>query len=343
MGSLLFGTAMLKTFLPLIALTLAAQTPAPTPPSPMSPKPVVMPGKPAATATEPQDGEVIAYLGRKKVHYGDFTKWLKVMAGPRAEMIRKNPANRAQVQKQYLELQVLAAKGRRDKLQATPEFKALLAALEQQCYARVLMDEDRSGSPMQKLKAKAENPTEEEVRAYFTANSERYATPEKFTARHILVSLKSMTGGRGPTEEEAKAKLAKIQEELKAGKKLEDLAKDFSDDPGSKDKGGLYTDIPYGRFAKEFEEAVRKQDIGQVGEPVKTTFGYHLIQVLARHPKEPADFEKVKDTVRKQMLPERQEKLKQEFMDQAKKEVGYREVSGTPAQPDKPQAAPKAP
>ena len=332
---------MLRKFLPLLALTLVAQTP--TPPSPMPPKSFAMPGKVAAMAPEPQEGVVIAYLGKKKITYGDFTRWLKVMAGPRAEMIRKNPANRAQVQKQYLELQVLAAKGRKEKLQTTPEFKALLAALEQQCYARVLMDEDRPGSPTQKLKAKAENPTEEEVRAYFVANNERYATPEKFTARHILVSLKAMNGGKALTEEEAKARLDKIQEELKAGKKLEDLAKDFSDDPGSKDKGGLYTDIAYGRFAKEFEEAVRRQEIGQVGEPVKTAFGYHLIQVLDRHPKEPADFDKVKDSIRKQMIPERQEKVKQEFMDQVKKDVGYREVSGVPAQAEKPQAAPKAP
>ena len=333
---------MLKKFFPLLALSLVAQTPAPTPPGPMTPRPATMPGQTAAMTPEPPEGEVIAYLGKKKILYGDFVKWLKLMAGPRAEMVRKNPANRAQVQKQYLELQVLAAKGRKDQLQTTPEFKAFHAALEQQCYARVLMDEDRPGSPVQKMKAKAENPTEEEVRAYFTANSERYATQEKFTARHILVSLKGTNGGKGRSEEEAKARLAKIQEELKAGKKLEDLAKDYSDDPGSKDKGGLYTDIPYGRFAKEFEEAVRKQDIGQVGEPVETSFGYHLIEVLARHPKEPADFEKVKDTVRKQMIPERQEKLKQEFMDQTKKEVGFREASGVLDSPEKPPATPKA-
>jgi parvulin-like peptidyl-prolyl isomerase len=237
------------------------------------------------------------------------------------------------VQKQYLELQVLAAKGRKDKLQTNPEFKALLAAMEQQCYARVLLDEERPGSPAQKMKAMAENPTEEDVRAYFASHSERYATPEKFSARHILVSLKGANGGKGLSEEEAKDRIAKIQEELKAGKKLEELAKEYSDDPGSKDKGGLYTDIPYGRFAKEFEEAVRRQDLGQVGGPVKTAFGYHLIQVLARQPKEPGDFEKVKDSVRKQMIPERQAKLKQEFLEQAKQEVGYREVSGGPAQP----------
>jgi hypothetical protein len=294
-------------------------------------------------APEPPEAEVIAQLGKKKILYGDFVKWLKLMAGPRAEMLRKNPSSRAQMQKQYLEVQVLAAKGRKDKLQTTPAFKELLAALEQQCYARVLMDEDQPGSPAQKLKAKAENPTDEEVRAYFAANSERYASPEKFTARHILVSLKGKAGGPEQTEDEAKAKLAKIQEELKAGKKLEDLAKDYSDDPGSKDKGGLYTDVPYGRFVKEFEEAVRKQEIGQVGEPVKTTYGYHLIQVIARHPKEAGDFEKVKDSIRKQMIPERQEKLKKEFLEQTKKEVGFSEVTGTTTPPEKPVVAPKAP
>ena len=322
---------MLKTIFPLLALTLVGQTSTPPPANQMPARPFTMPGKPAAAAAEPQEGVVLAYLGQKKILYGDFVKWLKLMAGPRAEMIRKNPANRAQVQKQYLELQLLAAKGRMDQVQTTPEFKAFLAALEQQCYARVLMDEERSGSPAQLLKAKAENPTEEELRAYFAANGERYASPEKFSARHILVSLKGANGANALTDEEAKARMAKIQEELKAGKKLEDLAKEYSDDPGSKDKGGLYTDISYGRFAKEFEEAVRKQEIGQVGEPVKTTFGYHLIQVLARQPKEPAEFEKVKDLLRKQMVPERQEKLKQEFLDQARKDVGYREVPATPA------------
>jgi hypothetical protein len=321
--------AMLKHFLPLLTLALVGQTP--PPPSPVPARPFAVPSKPAAAVAEPQEHEVIAQLGDRKILYGDFTRWLKLMAGPRAEAIRKNPGSRTQVEKQYLELQVLAAKGRKDRLQTTPEFKALLAALEQQCYARVLMDEERPGSPAHQLKAKAENPTEEEVRAYFTSHGERYATQEKFTARHILVSLKGANGGKGQGEEEAKARVAKIQAELKAGKKLEDLAKEYSDDPGSKDKGGLYTDISYGRFAKEFEEAVRQQDLGLVGEPVKTTFGYHLIQVLARQPKQAADFEKVKDAVRKQMIPERQEKLKQEFLEQAKREVRFREVSGTSA------------
>ena len=323
---------MLKLIIPMISMTLLAQSPAPGPkPAPMG---QAVPSKPAAEAPEPKAGDAIAYLGTRKITYADFSAWLKVMVGSRADSIRKVATSRTQAMRQFLELQVLAAKGQKENLQQTKAFQTTLAALKQQCYARVLMDEDRPGSDGQKLKEKAENPTEAELKAYFDANSERYATPERFSARHLLVSVKGApgVGDKGLTEDEAKARIAKIQEELKAGKKLEDLTKDYSDDPGSKANGGLYKDIPFGRFAKEFEEAVRTQEIGKVGEPVKTTFGYHLIQVESRSPKQAGDYEKLKDAIRKQVVPERREKLTREYMEQVRKDLGYREAAeATPA------------
>ena len=213
--------------------------------------------------------------------------------------------------------------------------------MTQQVYAKILMDEERQGGDAQKLKERAEHPSDLELLAYFKANSERFATAEKFSARHILVSLRPVGAAKALTEEEAQAKLAKIKAEVKAGKKLEDLAKEYSDDPGSKNKGGLYEDIPYGRFAKEFEDAVRTQEVGAVGEPVKTTFGYHVIQVVSRTPKQAAEFDKVKDAVRNQMLPERKEKAIKDFMEQIRKEVGYKEVE--PVKPPAPVMAPPAP
>jgi hypothetical protein len=297
-----------------------------------NPRPMPRPGKAIAPEPEPQEGEVIAFLGKRALTYGDFVKWLKLMAGPRADMVRKNPPSRTQALKQYLELEVLAAKGRRDKLQNTREYKAYLAAVELQCYAKVLQDEDRAGSPARKMKDEAENPSEEEVQAYFKAHLDHYATPETVTARQIVVTSK----GPGPKEEEAKARIAKLQEELKAGGKLEDLAKTYSDDPLSKDKGGLYSEVPYGRFPKEVEEAARKQELGQVSEPIKTVNGYCLIQVLARKPKEIPALEKVRDAVLRQMAPERLAKLKEAFLEKTRKEVGYRDVAPAPPQPGKP-------
>lgn len=334
---------MRKTLIPLFSLTLLAQNPAPAP-RPMPPAPHGMPAK-AAEAPEPKPGDAIAYLGARKITYGEFSNWLKVMVGPRAEMIRKAAVSRSQALKQYLDIQVLAAKGQKESLQKTKEFQATLAAIRQQVYARVLLDEDRAGGDGQKIKEQAENPTEAELKAYFQANADRYASPEKFTARHILVSVKGAPGAgdKGLGDDEAKAKIAKIQAELKAGKKFEDLAKEYSDDPGSKANGGLYKDIPFGRFAKEFEEAARTQELGKVGEPVKTAFGYHLIEVEARNPKEPGDFEKVKDAIRKQLVPERKDRLTKEFMEKAKQEVGFREVAEAKPAAPAPAAPPTAP
>jgi hypothetical protein len=302
-----------------------------------------MPGAPAAA--EPKDGDVIGYLGKRTITYGDFVNWLKVLAGPRAEMIRKTAPNRTQAMKQYLDLQVLSAKARLDKIPATKEYKDLMAVMAQQVEARVIMDEDRAGSEGQKLKDKAENPSDEEILAYFKANSERYATPERFTARHILVNVKGAPGAgdKALPDAEAKEKALKILAELKGGKKFEDAAKEYSDDPGSKNNGGLYKDIPFGRFAKEFEAAVRAQEIGKVGDPVKTNFGYHLILVESRSPKEAADFAKVKDNIRKQMIPERKDKLNKEFLEKVKQEVGFREPPPAPVPAPAPKMSAPAP
>ena len=316
---------MFKSLLPLLSLTLIAQAPPPPAPRQMPPHMPGMSQNRGPGAPEPKADEVLAYLGKRTIHYSDFTKWLGLMAGPRAAQVRKMAASRNQAIKQYLDIQVFTAKGKQEKLETLPEFKATVAAVTQQIYAKVLLDEERAGGDAQKLKEQAEHPSDLELLAYFKTNSERFATAEKFSARHLLVSTRPAAGGKALTEDEAKARIAKIQAELKAGKKLEDLTSEYSDDPGSKAKGGLYEDIPYGRFAKEFEDAVRKQDLGVVGDPVKTTFGYHLIQVVSRTPKQAAEFDKVKDAVRQQMLPERKEKAMKEYVERIKKEVGYSE------------------
>lgn len=332
---------MIRILLPLASAALLAQTPVTAPaqaapakaPTQVAPPQVhpVMPPHAAKADPEPKETEVLASIGKRTFTYGDFKAWVKAAAGPRAAMIFANAASRTQVQRQYLDIQVLALKARREGLQKSAEFKELQATLEQQALVRLLTDENRAGGDIAVLKAKAEHPSDADLQAYFEANADRYATPAKFSARHILVNLKP-AGGKVRTEEEAKERLAKIQAELKSGKKLEDLAKEYSDDPGSKDRGGLYTDITYGRFAKEFEEAVQKQEIGQVGEPVKTQFGYHIIEVTSRTPKAPAEFDKVKETVKSQCINERRTRMMKDYVEQARKEVGFHEGSA-PAAP----------
>lgn len=107
----------------------------------------------------------------------------------------------------------------------------------------------------------------------------------EFRARHILIQLdkdKETTDPAG-ADADAKAKAQKIADQLKAAPNDQDLwnklAKESSDDPGSKDSGGELGFTGHGQFVAEFEDAVRTLAVGQVSDPVRSQFGYHVIQL----------------------------------------------------------------
>lgn len=96
------------------------------------------------------------------------------------------------------------------------------------------------------------------------------ATAEQVRARHILVA------------DEALART--VVQRLRDGEDFAALAAEFSTDPGSKDNGGDLGWYARGALVKPFEDAAFSQPVGQIGEPVQTTFGWHIIQVLERDP-----------------------------------------------------------
>jgi peptidyl-prolyl cis-trans isomerase D len=91
---------------------------------------------------------------------------------------------------------------------------------------------------------------------------------------------------------------ATIEERLKRGEDFAKLAAEFSKDTGSATKGGVYEWAPASNYVEEFKNAVLTQKIGVIGEPVKTTYGYHIIQVIGREelPISDSQFEQKKQT-----------------------------------------------
>lgn len=124
------------------------------------------------------------------------------------------------------------------------------------------------------------------------------------SVRHILIGLNDPSNSEGKalrTKEEA-LKLAKeVQQKLKNGEDFAKLAKEFSDDPGSKETGGLYADAEVSAWVPEFKKAAIEQPIGSVGDPVATDFGYHVIKVESRSVKA---FDSVKDSLRSSLEQE---------------------------------------
>ncbi|WP_005036332.1 peptidylprolyl isomerase [Holophaga foetida] len=308
---------MLKSALfPVLTLTLVAQTAAPTA------KKVVPAPKLAVEA--PKEDPILAQIGKKVVRQSDFDTFLDLAVPPQQRsLVGSSPEMKAQYLQRFLDFNILAAKARQEKMDVAPAFQRKLALREQETLVQELMQRD--GEALQKQI----KPTDEILKAYFEANKDKFKTPEKYSARHILIGNKENAGaeGKGLSDEEAKAKAAKVLAELKAGKKMEDLAKEYSDDPGSKDKGGLYENISYGQFVPEFEATVKKQAPGEISEPVKTQFGYHIIQLEKKIPGESPEFEKVKEKVKQAWMPQRQEEVFRNYIDEAKKSLNYTDKS----------------
>jgi len=329
-----------------VILTTAALALAAGPAGAQAPKPAAAAapapaGKTAKTAKTPQPAKkpadpVIATIGKDTVRESDFELFMATTLNDQQRMqMQFMPGAKDHYRDQFLEFKVLAAKARKANLQNTPDHAKKLALMDMQLLIQALMDRD--GPALQAKLAVSDA----EVKAYFDSHPDKFMSPEMFSARHILVGTKQGEDGQGLSDEDAKAKVAKIQAELKAGKSFADAAKEYSDDPGSKDKGGLYEDTAFGKFVPEFDKAVRSQEIGKVGEPVKTKFGYHLIEVEKITPAAAETFDAAKDEAKEQASTERQEQVMKTYMDAARKEMAFK-AAPAPKPEARPEARPEA-
>ena len=120
---------------------------------------------------------------------------------------------------------------------------------------------------------------------------------------HILIALKDPNDNTKDlrTKEEAKKLADEVKQKLSAGGDFAALAKEYSDDPGSKDTGGSYANerLATTSWVAEFKEHAETQPVGQVGDPFETTFGYHIMKVDKRGP---ATYEEVKSELQEQLV-----------------------------------------
>lgn len=128
--------------------------------------------------------------------------------------------------------------------------------------------------------------TDEAVKKYYDENSARFEQPEQVRASHILIGTKDTVTGGDLTDEQKKAKRKQIDDLRKravAGEDFAKLAKEFSEDPGSKDAGGEYT-FGKGRMVPEFEAAAFSLNTNQISDVVTTAYGYHIIKLSEKIP-----------------------------------------------------------
>jgi peptidyl-prolyl cis-trans isomerase D len=151
------------------------------------------------------------------------------------------------------------------------------------------------------------------LKQQYQANIQQYQVPNRVHVEHILF----MTVGKTDAEvEEIKKKAEEVLKQVKKGGKFEDLAKKYSEDPGSKDKGGDLSWITQGQTVPEFERTAFSLSPGQVSDLVKTQYGFHIIKVLEKETAHTKPFEEVKDSLRAPLLLSQADKLASDTADQ---------------------------
>src|SRR5579871_2212072 len=236
---------------------------------------------------------VVLTVGTQKVTRAQFEELLAALA--QNGRAATTPAAKRQVADQIGEIMALAQEARKRKMDQDPSVQQIITIQTDQILANSLA---RHVSSELKVDDAA-------LHAYYDHHKDDF---EQAKANHILIRFK---GSRVPlkpnqkdlTEEEALAKAQDLRKQLLAGGDFAAIAKAESDDTGSATNGGsLGPASGRGKFVPQFEQVEFTIPVGQISEPVKTPFGYHIIKVEERTAK---SFDESKAEVEKKIRPEK--------------------------------------
>jgi peptidyl-prolyl cis-trans isomerase D len=136
--------------------------------------------------------------------------------------------------------------------------------------------------------------TPKELEDYYQNNREKYTQPKRVKVRHILFKAEA-------TDAEASAKARKkaesIREEAAKGKDFAQLAKQYSEDPGTKDHGGDLDYVARGQLVPEFEQTAFSLKVGEISNVIQTPYGFHILKVDDIQEAKVEPLEKVKDQI----------------------------------------------
>jgi parvulin-like peptidyl-prolyl isomerase len=154
---------------------------------------------------------------------------------------------------------------------------------------------------------------DKELRKYYDKNKAQYATGDTRLVRHVLVKKKGLAD--------------RLYNQLRGGGDWKAIAKRHSEDPGSKDKGGRYT-ATKGQVVPEFEKTTFSIKTNQIAKPVKTQFGWHIIEATsAVKPKATQELSDVESQISDQLLEEQKNARINEWIEELRKrfedEVAY--------------------
>ena len=263
-----------------------------------------------------QDDPVVAKVNGTDIRQSD-------LAAAEEDIGQNLPPMQADAKRDYLvtyvmDMLILAKAAEAKKLGDSADFKRKAAIARNKLLMEALLTDVAKTAV-----------TDAEMKKVYAEATKAMGDEKEVHARHILVEK----------EDEAKAILA----DLKKGGDFAAIAKEKSKDPGSKENGGDLGYFAKDQMVPEFAEAAFKLDKGQLSDPVKTQFGWHVLKVEDKRSRPVPEFEKVKDQVEQYVVRKAQADLVTKLRSEAKIEKIPAKADAAPAAAPAPAAKPAEP
>lgn len=242
-----------------------------------------------------QKGEYLAKVGSATISQGDFYNELDSLP-EYARTIFQGENGKDKFLEEVIKKNILYQQALKEGLDKDPSFTKKVDEFKKLTLISTLLERQI----MTKSKA-----GDKEVREYYDKHKKDFTTTSQIKASHILVK----------TEPEAQKALARIRK----GEKFEAVAKEMSIDKPSASNGGDLGYFSRGQMVPEFEGAAARLSVGEVSDPVKTNFGYHIIKVTGKKSGPVVEFDKVKDVIAQRLTGERQKEAFDKYLTELKK------------------------
>lgn len=312
---------------------LHAQTP-----PPQAPKPAQTPPPPVLQSATQRDEPplfpkemVIMTIGDQKFTVEDFNQVMEVF--PPQQRAFYNGPGRRKFADDFSQLIILANEARKENVAADPIVKRRMTLLADQTLAQALIERIRNDAKI----------PDNEIQKYYNDHLKDY---EEVKASHILIRFKGSPaplppGKKDLTEEEAKAKADELYKEVTApGADFAAIAKAESYDQGSASKGGDLGTFHHGQMVPAFESAAFALNPGEISQPIRTQFGYHLIRV---DDKKTRTLEEVKPDIENLLRRQKVEVALENLKKAVKVDLNPQFFPAPPSSPPEAPTAPPAP
>jgi peptidyl-prolyl cis-trans isomerase C len=273
---------------------------------------------------------VVAAVNGTEIHESD----LAIAEAEAGQIPPMSPAAKKDYLVQFMTDLILVAKAAEDRnLAATDEFKNKLAFERR----KLLMTDLLQSVGKEAL-------TDAAMRKVYEDAVKQMSDEQEVHARHILIRA---APDDKKASDSAKEKIEAVIGRLKKGEDFAEIAKELTEDPSGKTNGGDLGYFGKEQMVPEFAEVAFKLDKGQISDPVKTQFGWHVIKVEDKRDKKPPTFEDVKPQIEQFVVRKAQAELVQKLRSEAKVEKLYKSEdedkkdADAPEKTDAPESAPE--